>query len=160
MALSAALLLAAALAGAAEAESPVLASFDFDGDEVETGPYTLIAYEHARGRVTLTSRFRLSGIRSVEMIAESPGWYSYDLPDGLRPKAWGGRYRGQIQKWFAVRFTGPEDEVVLNRPGHKPEFDAWRWADLHEVMDLIVPFKRAVYSQVLRDFAPLARRAS
>jgi putative (di)nucleoside polyphosphate hydrolase len=111
-------------------------------------------------RAALRELSEETGIRSVEMIAESPGWYSYDLPDGLRPKAWGGRYRGQIQKWFAVRFTGPEDEVVLNRPGHKPEFDAWRWADLHEVMDLIVPFKRAVYSQVLRDFAPLARLAS
>ena len=85
------------------------------------------------------------------------GWYSYDLPPGLRPKAWGGRYRGQKQKWFAMRFTGRDDEVVLDRPGHKPEFDAWRWADIDELPGLIVPFKREVYSQVVREFAALAK---
>ena len=98
-----------------------------------------------------------TGIRSVEIVAESPGWYSYDLPSGLRPKAWGGRYRGQKQKWFAMRFKGREDEVVLDQPGHKPEFDAWRWANIAELMELIVPFKREVYSQVVQEFAPLAR---
>ena len=88
-----------------------------------------------------------TGIRSVEIIAETAGWYSYDLPPDLRPKAWGGRYRGQKQKWFAMRFTGHDDEVVLDRPGHKPEFDAWRWADFDELLGLIVPFKREVYSR-------------
>ena len=64
-----------------------------------------------------------TGIRSVEIIAESPGWYTYDLPVELRPRAWGGRYRGQKQKWFAARFTGSDDEVALVRPGHPQEFD-------------------------------------
>lgn len=98
-----------------------------------------------------------TGIRSVEVIAETPGWYNYDLPPGLWPKAWGGLYRGQKQKWFAMRFTGRDDEVVLDRPGHKPEFDSWRWADIDELLGLIVPFKREVYSQVVREFAALAR---
>jgi putative (di)nucleoside polyphosphate hydrolase len=110
-------------------------------------------------RAALRELAEETGMRSVQVIAESPDWYSYDLPADLRPQAWGGRFRGQKQKWFAVRFKGSDDEVILDRPGHKPEFDTWRWADLDEVMDLVVPFKRTVYSQVLRDFAPLARRA-
>jgi putative (di)nucleoside polyphosphate hydrolase len=98
-----------------------------------------------------------TSIRSVEIIAESAGWYRYDLPSGLRPTAWGGRYRGQTQKWFAMRFTGRDDEVVLDRSGHKAEFDAWRWADIDELVGLIVPFKREVYGQVVGEFATLAK---
>ncbi len=98
-----------------------------------------------------------TGIRSVSIIAETPDWYFYDLPENLRPKAWGGRYRGQRQKWFAVRFDGSEEEIALARPGHTQEFDAWRWAPLEELTRLIVPFKRPVYEQVVRAFAHLAR---
>jgi putative (di)nucleoside polyphosphate hydrolase len=98
-----------------------------------------------------------TGIRSVHVIAESAQWYKYDLPAELRPRAWGGRYRGQRQKWFAMRFTGTGDEVVLDRSGHKAEFEAWRWAGIDELAGLIVPFKRAVYTQVVHEFAPLAR---
>jgi putative (di)nucleoside polyphosphate hydrolase len=96
-----------------------------------------------------------TGIRSVTLIAESVTWYTYDLPSNLRPNAWSGRYRGQRQKWFAARFTGSDDEVTLVRPGHKPEFDAWRWAAVDELVGLIVPFKRGVYEQVVAEFAPL-----
>jgi putative (di)nucleoside polyphosphate hydrolase len=98
-----------------------------------------------------------TGIRSVTIIAESPRWCTYDLPEALRPKAWGGRYRGQRQKWFAARFRGEEAEIVLVRPGHAPEFDSWRWARISELVDLVVPFKRGVYEELVRDFAPLAR---
>jgi putative (di)nucleoside polyphosphate hydrolase len=101
-----------------------------------------------------------TGIRSVAIIAESPVWYTYDLPERLRPRAWGGRYRGQKQKWFVMRFTGPESEVMLERPGHKPEFDAWRWAGIDELVGLIVPFKRAVYEKVVHDFRHLVRPRS
>src|SRR5690606_4510239 len=86
-----------------------------------------------------------TGIRSVRILGESPDCYTYDLPPLLRPAAWGGRYVGQKQKWFALRFLGSETEVVLEQPGHKPEFDAWRWAALQEIVDLVVPFKRPVY---------------
>jgi putative (di)nucleoside polyphosphate hydrolase len=98
-----------------------------------------------------------TGIHSVRIIAESAGWYHYDLPVNLRPKAWGGKYRGQKQKWFVMRFDGPDEEVQLERPGHKAEFNAWRWADIDELIELIVPFKRAVYEQVVDEFAPLVR---
>jgi putative (di)nucleoside polyphosphate hydrolase len=100
-----------------------------------------------------------TGIRSVEIIAEGSAWYTYDLPENLRPSAWGGRYRGQRQKWFAARFLGGDSEVTIALPpGHQIEFDAWRWAGIDELTSLIVPFKRAVYAQVVRDFAHLARR--
>jgi putative (di)nucleoside polyphosphate hydrolase len=101
-----------------------------------------------------------TGIRSVDVLAESARWHLYDLPEGLRPKAWGGRYRGQRQKWFAVRFRGSDEEVALVRAGHAPEFDAWRWAGIDELAGLIVPFKRAVYAEVVREFAGLARRSA
>jgi putative (di)nucleoside polyphosphate hydrolase len=96
-----------------------------------------------------------TGIRSVTLIAESAAWHTYDLPANLRPNAWNGRYRGQKQKWFAARFTGSDDEVALVQPGHKPEFDSWRWAKVDELLDLVVPFKREVYAQVIREFAAL-----
>jgi putative (di)nucleoside polyphosphate hydrolase len=100
-----------------------------------------------------------TGIRSVSILAESPAWYTYDLPPGLRPNAWGGRYLGQKQKWFAARFLGSDSEVLLAQPGHKPEFDAWRWARIDEVLDLVVPFKRGVYEQVVKEFSALAKPA-
>jgi putative (di)nucleoside polyphosphate hydrolase len=98
-----------------------------------------------------------TGIRSVSVIAEAPGWYFYDLPENVRPKAWGGRYRGQRQKWFAMRFHGSDTEIALARPGHAQEFDAWRWAEVGELAGLIVPFKRPVYEQVVREFEGLAQ---
>jgi putative (di)nucleoside polyphosphate hydrolase len=95
-----------------------------------------------------------TGVRSARIIAESPDWYSYDIPKGS--PAWGGRWRGQRQKWFAARFLGDDAEVALVQPGHKPEFGAWRWARLDELLELVVPFKRDVYAQVIRDFEPFA----
>ena len=106
----------------------------------------------------LRELFEETRLRSVEIIAEHPSWLTYDLPPDLVGKAWGGRYRGQKQKWFAARHLGPDGEVDINPPpGHEREFDAWRWAPANEVLGLIVPFKRAVYEQVLSEFAPLAR---
>ncbi|HUR43927.1 MAG TPA: RNA pyrophosphohydrolase [Aestuariivirga sp.] len=96
-----------------------------------------------------------TSITSAEVIAESPRWYKYDLPEHLIGKAWKGRYRGQTQKWFALRFTGEESEINLAAPGHSQEFDGWRWARMEEVAGLIVPFKRMVYEQVIADFRHL-----
>jgi putative (di)nucleoside polyphosphate hydrolase len=97
-----------------------------------------------------------TGIRSAYIIAEAPYWYDYDLPQHLIGKSWGGRWRGQTQKWFAARFTGDESEINLAQPGHKPEFDQWRWATMDELIELIVPFKRDVYRKVVDDFRHLA----
>jgi putative (di)nucleoside polyphosphate hydrolase len=96
-------------------------------------------------------------ITSVELIAEAPGWLNYDLPAHLIGKSWGGRYRGQTQKWFALRFTGEESEIDVSAPeGHTAEFDAWRWVPMSELVDLVVPFKRSVYGDVVKAFAHLA----
>ena len=82
---------------------------------------------HARRRCA-SSRRRPACV-SVELLAEAPGWLTYDLPDELLGIALKGRYRGQRQKWFAMRFTGNESEIdIAPRNGHKAEFDAWRWA--------------------------------
>jgi putative (di)nucleoside polyphosphate hydrolase len=114
--------------------------------------------EETASAAALRELYEETGIRSVQIIAESAGWYSYDLPENLRPRAWGGRYRGQTQKWFLLRFAGDDTEVAIDRPpGQQIEFEAWRWAPASELVALIVPFKRAVYEQVLREFAPLLR---
>jgi putative (di)nucleoside polyphosphate hydrolase len=98
-----------------------------------------------------------TGVRSARLLAEAPGWYSYDLPEAVAGRAWKGRYGGQTQKWFAFLFTGPETEIAIATPGgHDPEFDAWRWERLAAVTDLIIPFKRPVYEKVVAAFAPLA----
>jgi putative (di)nucleoside polyphosphate hydrolase len=96
-----------------------------------------------------------TSVTSAEIIAESPGWYKYDLPAHLIGKSWGGKYRGQTQKWFALRFTGEDSEINLKPPGHKQEFDQWRWAKMDEVMGVIVPFKREVYEKVISAFRHL-----
>jgi putative (di)nucleoside polyphosphate hydrolase len=98
-----------------------------------------------------------TSIRSVELIEEAPDWLYYDLPERLLGIAWKGRYRGQKQKWFALRFTGQESEVDLEPAGHKPEFDAWRWIEMEKLPSIIVPFKRAVYQQVVAAFRHLAK---
>lgn len=92
-------------------------------------------------------------VRSAAIIAESSRWYNYDLPASLVGRSWGGKYRGQTQKWFAMRFTGADSEIsVAAPPGHTAEFDAWRWAPMAEVLGLVVPFKRGVYEKVIREF--------
>ena len=92
-----------------------------------------------------------TGITSAAIIAELQGEYHYDLPPALLArKIWGGKYRGQRQTWFALRFTGVDSEVdIAPASGPKPEFDAWRWAHASELMEAIVPFKRDVYCSVL-----------
>ena len=99
-----------------------------------------------------------TGVTSAKIIAETADWLTYDLPPELQGKAWKGRYKGQKQKWFAVEFSGSDDEIMLDQgpAGTHPEFDAWRWAPLPEIVDLIVPFKREVYSNVIAEFGHLA----
>ncbi len=86
----------------------------------------------------------------VEPLAESPDWVTYDLPPELLGKVWKGKYGGQKQKWFALRFLG-DDSAVRIATEH-PEFDCWQWMRAADLIDSIVPFKRAVYAQVLGDF--------
>jgi putative (di)nucleoside polyphosphate hydrolase len=104
-------------------------------------------------RAALRELHEETGIRTVEVIAAIADWLTYDLPVELQGKSWAGRYRGQKQKWFAVRFLGSDDEINLTPPaGHKREFETWRWAPLAELPRLIVPFKRGVYETVVAEF--------
>lgn len=100
-----------------------------------------------------------TNIRSVERMGESATWLTYDIPRELIGQAWQGKYRGQRQKWFAVRFTGEDSEIDVEHPdgAHEPEFNAWRWERLKNVPQLIVPFKRAVYDSVTREFQRFAK---
>jgi putative (di)nucleoside polyphosphate hydrolase len=96
------------------------------------------------------------GTDRAEIVAESRDWLNYDLPPELIGKLWGGRFRGQTQKWFLCRFTGTDADIDLNT--EHPEFLAWRWARLDELPDLIVPFKRALYRAIVAEFRPLIER--
>ncbi len=99
--------------------------------------------------------FEETSIRSVELIAEAPEWIYYDLPDEALGIALKGKYRGQRQRWFAFRFTGDETEINVTEPGggaHPAEFDRWRWEKLEALPDLIVPFKRDAYLQIIAAF--------
>ena len=98
-----------------------------------------------------------TAVTSAEIIAEAAEWYSYDLPADLIGKSWKGKYRGQTQKWFALRFLGGDSEINLQPPGHPQEFDRWRWAPMDEVVAAIVPFKRQVYERVIAEFRHLGR---
>ncbi len=103
-----------------------------------------------------------TNVTSVTLLAETPGWLAYDLPVDIGKEAWKGRWRGQAQKWFAFRFTGPDSEIDIETPagGHKAEFDAWRWERLDATPALIIPFKQGVYREVAALFAPFAAPAA
>lgn len=92
------------------------------------------------------------GTDQAEILAEHPRWLHYDLPMELWGKALGGKYRGQRQKWFALRFLGSDADIRLDLDPH-PEFDAWRWARLAELPGLAVAFKREIYEDLAREFA-------
>lgn len=96
------------------------------------------------------------GTDRVEVLAETQDWLRYDLPEPLAARRWDGRFRGQKQKWFALRFLGQDSEIDLET--EHPEFRAWRWAELAELPGLAVGFKRPVYERLVEEFAPLVRR--
>lgn len=95
------------------------------------------------------------GTARAEIMAEHPDWLTYDLPPALLGKALGGKFRGQRQKWFALRFLGTDADIRLDLDPH-PEFDAWRWVPLADLPSLAVPFKLAIYTILARDFARFA----
>ncbi len=86
----------------------------------------------------------------VDVVGETADWVTYDLPPELLGKVWKGKYGGQKQKWFAMRFLGPDDAVRIAT--EHPEFERWQWMRAADVLESIVPFKRAVYAQVLGEF--------
>ncbi len=91
------------------------------------------------------------GTDKVAIIAESEGWLTYDLPAAMRPGRWGGRYVGQAQRWYLMRFTGADSDIDI-AAFETPEFSAWRWMRLDDLVRGIVAFKRPVYERVAREF--------
>lgn len=108
----------------------------------------------------LRELYEETSIKSVEKIGEIKDWLIYDIPRDIVGQAWKGKYRGQKQKWFALRFTGEESEINIAQPGggeHEPEFVDWRWEKVENLPGLIIPFKRDVYERVVNEFSPLAK---
>jgi len=94
-----------------------------------------------------------TGTDKATIVAECGVWMNYDLPVELIGRLWKGRYRGQTQKWFLMRFTGVDSDI--NIATETPEFTEWRWIEPSQLPDVIVPFKRDIYRQVVAEFAPL-----
>ncbi len=88
---------------------------------------------------------------NVEVLAQTSDWVNYELPFDLVPKIWNGKYRGQKQLWFLLKFKG--DDSAINIETDHPEFSVWKWMPISELIDNIVPFKRHVYKAVLSEFS-------
>ena len=91
----------------------------------------------------------------VEVLAETPGWVTYDLPPDMVGRVWKGRYGGQRQKWLCLRFLGRDQDIRIDTD--HPEFDRWQWMGAEDLLASIVPFKRAVYAEVLDAFRDWVR---
>jgi putative (di)nucleoside polyphosphate hydrolase len=90
------------------------------------------------------------GTDKAEIVAKSRVLHRYDLPVEIAGGMWGGRFRGQKQIWFAMRFVG--EDIDINLATEHPEFDAWKWVASHDLPELIVPFKRAIYVAIVEEF--------
>jgi len=111
-------------------------------------------------KAALRELYEETNIRSVTKLGEIGEWLAYDIPRDIVGQAWQGRYRGQTQKWYALRFTGPDTEIDIAQPAggaHKPEFINWRWEELSNLPELVVPFKQPIYQRVVQEFARFAR---
>jgi len=94
-----------------------------------------------------------TGVTDSILLGESREWMTYDLPDELIPKIWGGRFRGQVQKWFAMKLVG--GDAAINIATEHPEFSEWKWVAPQALPQLIVPFKKALYEALVEEFSPL-----
>ena len=101
-------------------------------------------------QAALRELYEETGTDKAEIIAETRQWLHYDLPEAIRATAWRGRYRGQRQKWFLMRFEGKDIDIDLSC--HEAEFDSWKWVQPAELPALIVDFKRPIYVALLDEF--------
>ena len=113
----------------------------------------------------LRELFEETGIKrtSAKIIGRTDGWLTYELPKEIQSQAWGGRYIGQKQVWYAVRFTGDDAEINIDPPpgqDHKKEFETWNWTPVDQVVERVVAFKRDVYVQVIAQLSRFAKPAT
>ena len=94
--------------------------------------------------------FEETGIQSIRIVQSSKQEFIYDLPNHLLGKIWKGKYKGQKQKWFLMKFLGPDSEINISQK--HPEFNEWKWVDLDELPRLIVPFKKKLYESIIEEF--------
>lgn len=92
------------------------------------------------------------GTKNVEIIVKSKTWYKYDLPLDLAERLWGGKYKGQKQVWYALRFRGKDDDIDIKTL--HPEFSNWKWVEKEDLLQLIVPFKKDLYLRVFKELWP------
>ena len=95
-----------------------------------------------------------TGIRDTHVIAEYEGWLTYDLPDELYGKVWKGKFGGQTMKWYVMRFNGNENDINIETT--HPEFSEWKWTEISNLPDMIVPFKKDIYQKLADKFSYLA----
>jgi len=91
------------------------------------------------------------GTDKADILSIHPEWLNYDIPLPLADRLWGGRYRGQSQKWVALRYTGQNSDI--NIATEEPEFFSWQWMSPADLIELAVPFKRPVYEDIMTQFA-------
>lgn len=89
------------------------------------------------------------GTRDVEIIVKSKTWYKYDLPPEIAARLWNGKFKGQRQIWYILRFRGKDTDININT--YRPEFCAWKWVETTELLDLVIPFKRKLYERILKE---------
>ena len=98
-----------------------------------------------------------TGTDKATILQESREWLAYDLPPHLVTRLWKGRYRGQRQKWFAMRFSGTDADINIET--EHPEFCEWKWVKMQELPDIIVPFKKEMYQRIVDEFIPLVTKS-
>lgn len=99
-----------------------------------------------------------TNIESVKVLSETKNWLYYDIPESLYPKFWGGKYRGQKQKWLLMHFYGDTKEINVQLENQ--EFDSWSWSDLDTLADVVVDFKKSLYINLLKEFRPIIDKIS
>ena len=90
-----------------------------------------------------------TGVKSTKLIKEIDNWLTYELPNNLLGKIWKGKYRGQKQKWFIMRFVGNEEEININTKN--AEFKEWKWIDINQLLNVVVRFKHDVYKTIVKE---------
>ncbi|MFZ3034992.1 MAG: RNA pyrophosphohydrolase [Parvibaculum sp.] len=139
----------------------------FMGNRIETGESDTFTWQLPQGGIDKGEDPEAGALRElqeetgvhpskVEIIGMIDDWLTYDLPPELVGRALKGKFRGQKQRWYAMRFLGIDSDIDIAADDHQ-EFSEWKWVPLDQIVDLVVPFKRGIYRRIVEDFTPLTR---